>query len=234
MYTTLLAGVIALAPLVGGVLGGLIQLRTDLLTKSAGTFLGALSGGAMLGVAYALAEQFPRDAGVSVILGSLTASGALFLARRMTISDSGGDSSGSEESPLLVSSLHALVEGVAVGWTACWSTPHAVFIGSVLAIHAVGEGSIDRRRLRTRGANGILRLGVARGVGVAGAVVVTLVLDWAPQLADGALGFCVGGLVFLVLIDSLPKAYQNGGNTRVGLLVSAALGAVIMMRLVVQ
>ena len=61
------------------------------------------------------------------------------------------------------------------------------------------------------------------------AVVTFAVVGAAPFLLPWALGFAVGALVQLVLVELLPESYRVAGYTSIAVVASIAMGMVVLL-----
>ena len=50
-----------------------------------------------------------------------------------------------------------------------------------------------------------------------------------PLLLPWALGFAMGALVYLVMVEPLPESYRQAGNTSIALVTSVAMGIVVLL-----
>jgi zinc transporter ZupT len=61
------------------------------------------------------------------------------------------------------------------------------------------------------------------------AVVTFAVVGALPALFPWAVGFAVGGLIYLVLAELLPEAYQQAGHTGIAMVTLVAMGIVVAL-----
>ena len=62
------------------------------------------------------------------------------------------------------------------------------------------------------------------------AVPAFLFVDAVQPALPYALGFAAGAMVFMVLVELLPEAFEQGQRRQVGLLVSATLIAMVVLQ----
>ncbi len=199
----------------------------------------ALAAGLMLGVAYTLtveghdraplAGAFGAIAGVAFIYWTRAMSGTADLdlnRTRETSSDYG-------YKVVLLNSLHSASEGVAIGVAMIVSLEFGIFMALALAVHNVPEATTLCAVLRGRG----VRLGDAAGLAVTTnvsqvllAVVTFAIASAAPAVFPWALGFAMGSLIYLVMVDLLPDSYRRTGHTSIAVLTSVAMGVVVLLK----
>ncbi len=198
----------------------------------------AMAGGLMLGAAYALSDTGLERAPVQSALGALA--GILFSAWTHRVS-------GTEEldlnrldetdpvygyKVLLVNTLHSASEGVAIGIAMVASLPFGIFVALAIAVHNIPEGTILCEVLRSGG----VRLREAASLAVATnvsqillAVVTFAVVSAAPGLLPAVLGFAIGALVYLVLVELLPESYRQAGPTTIAIVTTVAIGMLVLL-----
>ena len=60
-------------------------------------------------------------------------------------------------------------------------------------------------------------------------VLTFTVIELYPVLLPWAVGFAVGALVFLVLVELLPESYHQAGLTSIALVTLGAMGIVVAL-----
>ncbi len=133
---------------------------------------------------------------------------------------------------LLIQSLHSASEGVAIGVAMSLGTGLGVFAALAFAVHNIPEATVLCTVLRARGIH--LRdaagLTVMTNVSLVLMAIVTFALiDAAPSLQPWAVGFVMGVLVYLVMMQTLPECYRQAGNTSIALVTSVAMGIVVLL-----
>ncbi len=198
----------------------------------------ALAAGMMLGAAYALMiggiDRLPAAAALGAVLGIgfvswthvVSGAGDLPLNRLNETSPEYG------YRVLLVNTLHSAAEGVAIGCAMVVSLSFGAFMALAIAAHNVPEGTVLSAILTTRG----VKLTDAAGLAVATnvsqvllAIVSFALIGAAPGLLPWALGFAVGSLVCLVLVDLLPECYRQAGSTSIALVTIVAMGILVLL-----
>jgi zinc transporter, ZIP family len=198
----------------------------------------ALAAGLMMGVAYTLLTSGLGDAlvqgGVGALLGmafvrmthAVTDTGELDLARL----DGVGPEYGYKV--LLADTLHAAHEGIAIGAAMGISLPLGISMAVALGVHNVPEAMVLGRVL-TRQGTGLFQaagLAVATNINqVLLAVVTFAVVAAAPVVLPWIVGFAVGALLYLVLVELLPESYSQAGHTGIALVTVVAMGMVVLL-----
>lgn len=196
----------------------------------------ALAAGLMLGVAYLLLAEGMGERYVVGSLGAVLGLVFVHLTHRLTGTEELDLNALDELGPaygyqvVLVNTLHAAYEGVAIGAAMLVSLPFGISMAVALALHNVPEAMIQTEILAGRG----LRLGRAAALAVAAkmnqvllAVGTYAVVDAVPTLLPWTLGFAVGALVQLVLAELLPESYRQAGRTSIALVALLAMGMVV-------
>lgn len=196
----------------------------------------ALASGLMLGVAYTLLTQGLAD---GILQGGAGAVLGLVLVR-VTHATTGTENLDlnalDEMSPgygyqvFLVNTLHGAHEGVAIGAAMAVSLPFGISMALALAVHNIPEAMVFTTILRGRG----VRLPHAAALAVVSnvnqvlvSVVTFSVIGAVPSLMPWAIGFAVGALIYLVLVELLPESYRQAGHTSIALVTLVALGIVV-------
>ena len=230
IYSSLAAGAAAL-----GAMPLVVRERLPL------TWIGwanALAAGLMLGAAYALMvvglDRVPAHGAAGAVLGigfvfsTHAASGTEDLDLNRL--DETGPAYGYQV--LLVNTLHAAAEGIAIGAAMAVSLPFGIFMALAIAVHNVPEATVFSSILTSRG----VRLRDAAGLSVAAnvnqillAVVAFAIVSAAPSVLPWALGFAVGALIYLVMAELLPECYRQAGRTSIALVTIVAMGMVVWL-----
>jgi zinc transporter ZupT len=134
---------------------------------------------------------------------------------------------------LAIMTLHSFSEGVAVGVAFGGGQKLATLITVAIAIHNIPEGLAISTMMRPRGSS----VSACAGWSIFSSLPQPLmavpafffVEAFTPVLPYG-LGFAAGAMVFMVFLELLPEAYRNAGPTRVGLILSFTLAAMILLQ----
>jgi ZIP family zinc transporter len=198
----------------------------------------ALAAGLMLGAIFGIADVGLDSSLLAAVAGALVGIGFIYwthlISRSVDL-----DLNRLEDTPpeygyqvLLVQSLHAASEGVAMGVAMSISLQLGIFTALALAIHNVPEAAVlcavlVSRRIRLRDASG---LAVVSNLGqVLLALSTFAVVSAMPVLLPWTVGFVMGALVYLVMSELLPQSYSQAGNTSIALLTSVAMGVVVLL-----
>jgi zinc transporter ZupT len=133
---------------------------------------------------------------------------------------------------ILVNTLHAAHEGVAIGVGMAVSLPFGILMALALAVHNIPEAAIQISIVTNRGARlrDAAALAVVTNVNqVLLAVVSFSVLQAVPTLLPWVLGFAVGALIYLVMVELLPESYREAGHTSIAVVTLVALGMVVLL-----
>ncbi len=135
----------------------------------------------------------------------------------------------------LTSALHSASEGVAIGVAMYVNIGFGIFVALAIAVHNIPEAAILAAVLRSR-----LPIGKSAGIAVASnvsqillATAIFAVVSAAPGILPWALGFALGALINLVVIELLPESYRQMGTTSIALVTLAAMGMVALLRWII-
>ncbi|MEW6322707.1 MAG: ZIP family metal transporter [Acidobacteriota bacterium] len=198
----------------------------------------ALAAGLMLGAAYALMAAGLGDHVVAGGAGAL--GGVLFVHATHALTgtadldlnrlDATDPAYGYQV--ILVDTLHAAHEGVAIGAAMAVSLPFGILVAMAFAVHNIPEAAILTSVLRARGMSLVKTalLAVATNVNqVLLAVATFAVTAAAPAALPWAVGFAVGALVHLVMVELMPESYREAGTVSIALVTVAAMGSVVLL-----
>lgn len=199
-----------------------------------------VAAGLMLGLAYLLSAASAGRPPWLVALGSVIGVVGVYLAHRfLGVGEMdrfegarGGD--GGIRSLLAASTLHDGVEGVALGCALVLDPWLGLATGATLALHNVAEAGSLAAVLARLGTSPwrAFRNVVATNLPMplVALVVWRLVAHGPDALIFPALvGLAVGALIYLVLVDLLPEAYERSGQGSIALLVTAGVTLVVAL-----
>lgn len=198
----------------------------------------ALASGLMLGVAYSLTTVQADDdlllgaAGAVLGLVFVRVSHAFTGVEDLDLNELGELGPAYGYQVFLVNTLHAAHEGIAIGMAMAVSTPFGVSTAVALGVHNIPEAMAFTAILRERGVRltHAAVLVVAANLNQVLLAVVTFALVTAlPGLLPWTLGFAVGSLLYLVLVELLPESYRQAGHTSIALVTLVAMGIVLAL-----
>ena len=198
----------------------------------------ALASGLMLGVAYSLLYVGLDEtvffgavgAVVGVVFVRLTHFGIGVQDVDLNRLDDAGSAYGYQV--LLVNTMHSAYEGIAIGAAMLVSLPFGVSMAVALALHNIPEAMVLTAVLRSRGLRLDHAAALTMGVNlnqVLLAVVTFSVVTALPWLVPWVIGFSVGALIYLVLVELLPESYHQAGPTSIALVTLVAMGIVVAL-----
>jgi zinc transporter ZupT len=219
-------------------LGPLPQAFLGRLPVRAIGWANALASGLMLGVAYAMLTLGQADGIVPAGAGALLGIGFVILTHSATGTTELDLNRLDDTRPeygyqvILVNTMHAAHEGIAIGAAMHVSLPFGISMALALAVHNIPEAMVLSAILNSRG----VRLHHMAGLTVAAnlnqvllAVVTFALLRAVPLLLPWIVGFSVGGLIYLVLVELLPESYRQAGRTSIALVAIVAMVVVVLL-----
>jgi zinc transporter ZupT len=134
---------------------------------------------------------------------------------------------------VVVMTVHSFSEGVAVGVAFGGGMALATVITVAIAVHNIPEGLAISAVLRPRGVS--VPMCAAWSVfsslpqPLMAVPAFWLVEQVRPALPYG-LGFAAGAMVFMVLVELLPEAYDQGPKPAVAMLASVSIIAMLLFQ----
>jgi zinc transporter ZupT len=199
----------------------------------------AIAGGLMLGASFGILAEGTTYGAWQTLLGGLL--GVLFiLATQRWLGNHdaalGEVGSGAPRRMFLiviVMTVHSFAEGVAVGVSFGGGASLALAITLAIAVHNVPEGLAISAVLRPRGATVLACAGWSIFSSLPQplmAVPAFLFVDAFRQALPYGLGFAAGAMVFMVLEELLPEAYDQARRPLVAIQVSLTLVAMVLFQ----
>ncbi len=199
----------------------------------------ALAAGLMLGASFGLVAEGTQFGGWQTIMGANL--GVVFILLSQKFIDRYDVQFGrirgvtARRMVLMVGvmTIHSFSEGVAVGASFGGGMTLALVITAAIAVHNIPEGLAISAVLRPRG---VSVLGCAWWSVFSSlpqplmAVPAFLFVEaFRPALPYG-IGFAAGAMVFMVLVELLPEAYEQARKPVVGLLVSLTIVGMMLFQ----
>lgn len=199
----------------------------------------ALAAGLMLGASFGLLASGTEYGNARTLVGAVL--GILFILwteRRLHAHPV--DLSGAEEASsrrvvlvVLVMTVHSMAEGIAVGAGFGGGITLATVMTVAIAVHNVPEGIAISAVLRPRGVS------ISRCAGwsvfsslpqpLLAVPAFVFVETFRPALPY-AIGFAAGAMIFMVLLELLPEAFEEAPRAGVGLVTSLGLIGMILFQ----
>jgi zinc transporter ZupT len=215
--------------------------RRDLPDSRLG-WANALAAGMMFGAAYLLTTVQPEGSAVEAALGAVLGVSFILGTHFVTGTENQTLNRLQEDDPaygyqiLFINGLHGASEGVAIGLAMIVQVELGVFMALAIALHNIPEATVLSAILRSRGVrlNQAAGLAIATNVGqILLAVTTFSVVSAAPSTLPWALGFAVGSLLELVLLELLPESYQQAGQTSIAMVTVVTLGVVVLAQVLI-
>ena len=206
--------------------------------RSAIGWSNAIAAGAMLGAAYVLMEAglglHVLHAGVGAVIGTAFVWLTHLASRTEELDLNRLDET--EEAyvyqVLLIDTLHAGSEGVAIGAAMAVDVTFGIFVALALAFHNIPEATVLGAVLRARGVSLAGAAGLATTTNVTQvlmAVVTFAIVAALPSMLSWAIGFAFGSLVSLVVAELLSESYRQAGHTTVAIVALLSMGIVVLL-----
>lgn len=202
-------------------------------------YANALASGLMLGACFGLLGEGTKFGSAQTVTGGLV--GVVFILITQKILEGQdiefarirGASARRMVLIVLVMTVHSFSEGVAIGSSFGGGLSLAALVTAAIAIHNVPEGLAISAVLRPGGASITACVGWSVFSSLPQplmAVPAFLFVDaFAPALPYG-IGFAAGAMLFMVFVELLPEAFEQGSRPVVSALTSLALIAMLLLQ----
>ncbi|MFW5947419.1 MAG: ZIP family metal transporter [Gemmatimonadota bacterium] len=230
----------ALATALATGLGALPFLFVRTLSDRAVAYSNAVAAGLMLGASFGLVAEGTGHGRLETVAGGLL--GVLFILATQRYLEGRDEEelvveaeSGARQILLMmvVMTVHSFSEGVAVGVSFGGGITLATVITIAIAIHNIPEGVAITAVMRPRGVS----LPRCAGWSVVSslpqplmAVPAFLFVEAFRAVLPYGLGFAAGAMVFMVLVELLPEAFDQGRRPAVATLAGAAAVAMVLFQ----
>ena len=199
----------------------------------------AIAGGLMLGASFGIVAEGTNYGAWQTLAGGLL--GVLFILATQhwlgdhdaALAEAGGGDTRRMFLIVVVMTVHSFAEGVAVGVSFGGGATLALAITLAIAVHNVPEGLAISAVLRPRGKTVLACIGWSIFSSLPQpimAVPAFLFVDAFKRALPYGLGFAAGAMVFMVLEELLPEAYDQARRPRVAIQVSLTLVAMVLFQ----
>jgi zinc transporter ZupT len=199
----------------------------------------AIAAGLMLGASFGLLTEGAQLGGWRTALGALAGVVLIVVTQRLLghhEPELGALQGASARRVLLViavMTVHSFAEGVAVGVSFGGGMALATAITVAIAVHNVPEGLAISAVMRPRGASLLACAGWSVFSSLPQpltAVPAYLFVERVRPAMPYGLGFAAGAMVYMVLVELLPEAFEEGHAPRVALLTGLTLAAMLLFQ----
>jgi len=205
-------------------------------------YSGAIAAGLMLGASFGLVAEGTAYGSGPTLIGGLLGVVFILVTQRVMGERDGQDlvfeaarGEGARRMLLvmIVMTVHSFAEGVAVGVSFGGGATLGAVITIAIAIHNVPEGVAISAVLRPQGVS------VTRCVGWSVfsslpqplmAVPAFIFVETFREALPYGLGFAAGAMVFMVLGELLPEAYEHGDRAQVATLAASSAVAMVLFQ----
>jgi len=227
-------------------LGAIPVVFIDNSSKLVRAFSGAVAAGMMISASVfslaqegiALQDQRP-SAPYEVVLGMMLGAAFFWLVDKkfdeydLSFETFGQDGSKRGFLIFLAMFIHSFPEGVAIGvGFATGNMGFGLLIALAISVHNIPEGIAISLPLRAGGASFVrcFTLSVLSSVPQPLAAVPAVLVVWffQPLLAT-ALGFAAGAMIYLVVLELIPEALEEGGRNLTAWGVMVGLGGMLIL-----
>lgn len=210
-------------------------------TISGGTvaIANAIAAGLMLGASFGLVSEGALQDGTATFMGAVL--GVLFIlvtqrllgAHEFDFVGATGVSARRMLLVVTVMTVHSFAEGAAVGVSFGGDESLAMAITIAIAVHNIPEGLAISAVMRPRGAGLLACVGWSIFSSLPQpitAVPAFLFVERFAAVLPYGLGFAAGAMVFMVLVELLPEAYEQALGRSVGLVAGLTLVAMLLFQ----
>jgi zinc transporter ZupT len=242
MNEVLLVFLYALFTAVATGFGAIPFLFMKELSDRLASYSAAIAGGLMLGASFGLVAEGTEYGRGATLVGALL--GVFFILgtqrilgerdeHELVFEAATGEGARKMLLMVIVMTVHSFAEGVAVGVSFGGGVTLGAVITIAIAIHNVPEGVAISAVLRPQGVS------VPRCAGWSVfsslpqplmAVPAFLFVETFRSALPYGLGFAAGAMVFMVLVELLPEAYEHGDRAQVATLATASAIAMVLFQ----
>ena len=199
----------------------------------------AIAAGLMLGASFGLISEGATYNGSGTFAGALLGVAFILVTQRVLGEhdiDFAGMHGASARRMLLiivVMTVHSFAEGVAVGVSFGGGADLAAAITIAIAVHNVPEGLAISAVLRPRGASLLACVGWSIFSSLPQPITAVpsfMFVKLFTAVLPYGLGFAAGAMVFMVLVELLPEAYEQADIRPVALTAALTLVAMLLFQ----
>ena len=199
----------------------------------------AIAAGLMLGASFGLVSEGAHINGWGTFVGVNLGVAFILLAQRVMGDheiDFVGATGVSAKRMLLivvVMTVHSFAEGAAVGVSFGGGESLAAAITIAIAVHNIPEGLAISAVMRPRGASLLACIGWSIFSSLPQPITAVPAFMFVEQFSSVlpyGLGFAAGAMVFMVLVELLPEAYEQALGRSVGLVAGMTLVAMLLFQ----
>jgi len=199
----------------------------------------AIAGGLMLGASFGILAEGTNYGAWQTLVGGLLGVVFIVVTQRWlgghdaALGEVGGADKRRMFLIVIVMTVHSFAEGVAVGVSFGGGASLALAITLAIAVHNIPEGLAISAVLRPRGKTVLACAGWSIFSSLPQplmAVPAFLFVDAFRQALPYGLGFAAGAMVFMVLEELLPEAYDQARRPLVAIQVSLTLVGMVLFQ----
>jgi zinc transporter ZupT len=202
-------------------------------------FTNAIASGLMLGASFGLLREGAVFGTPQTIIGGAAGIAFILIAEKLLAGRAVpfGDLSAVGARPILlmlvVMTVHSFSEGIAVGVAFGGGEKLATLITLAIAVHNIPEGMAISAVMRPKGstiASCALWSIVSSLPQPLMAVPAFLFVHTFQEVLPYGLGFAAGAMVFMVVMELLPGAYESANRSTIALWVSLTFAAMVLFQ----
>jgi len=220
-------------------LGALPFLFVREVSERAVGYANAIASGLMLGASFGLVAEGTVHGRVETMIGAVL--GVFFIVGTQRVLHEHPVEFGAFRGQgarnmlliVIVMTVHSISEGVAVGAAFGGGMKLAFVITAAIAVHNIPEGLAISAVMRPRGAS----VASCAGWSILSslpqplmAVPAFLFVEAVEPALPYGIGFAAGAMVFMVLVELLPDAYERGSRPITALIVSVTLVLMVLFQ----
>lgn len=204
-------------------------------------YANAIASGLMLGASFGLVSEGTRYGAWQTIVGANIGVVFILLTQRYLqhrdVEFGDAKEAGARRIILMivVMTVHSFSEGVAVGASFGGGMTLAAVITIAIAVHNIPEGLAISAVMRPQGSSVLACAGWSVFSSLPQplmAVPAFLFVDAVTPALPYGIGFAAGAMVFMVMVELLPEAFEQGQRQTVGLLVSLTVVGMVLFQTV--